>query len=235
MTYDGFMITGGKDGTCRVWVVDYPDMAVAIADGYVQTALGSQRESEKLLSCCHVLWGHVTPVFCVDIISDLDVAVSGSQGGVVCVHRIRGGEFVRSFSPPALDQESSRCNSVVKLALTTSGDMAVHMTDRGLHTFTINGVLLCSANAGESLNDMKISPCKDLLITGGSSGKVLVRRLSDLQVCSIMDLSKHGPIRSITLTPEELNPVAQFLFIGSHDGSITVVDHDPNSQHVTEE
>jgi hypothetical protein len=32
------------------------------------------------------------------------------------------------------------------------------------------------------------------------------------------------------LTPDDLNPVPQFLFIGSEDGSITVVDQDPLNQ-----
>jgi hypothetical protein len=41
----------------------------------------------------------------------------------------------------------------------------------------------------------------------------------------------------ISLTPDDLNPIQQFLFIGSHDGMITVVskeDHDAtleNEEH----
>ena len=36
------MVTGGQDATCRVWVVDHPDMAVSLSDGYVQTAWGKE-------------------------------------------------------------------------------------------------------------------------------------------------------------------------------------------------
>ena len=42
-------------------------------------------------------------------------------------------------------------------------------------------------------------------------------------------MSSHGPIQSVTFTPDDLNPVNQFLFIGSEDGSITVIDKDPNA------
>jgi WD40 repeat protein len=54
----GLMVTGGHDGTCCIWVVDHPDMSVALSDGYVQTVLGASNDGEQLLSCCHVLWGH---------------------------------------------------------------------------------------------------------------------------------------------------------------------------------
>jgi hypothetical protein len=47
-----------------------------------------------------------------------------------------------------------------------------------------------------------------------------------LRVLSGLDLSRHGPIRCICLTPEELNPVPQNLFIGSDDGMISIVDRD---------
>jgi hypothetical protein len=52
----------------------------------------------------------------------------------------------------------------------------------------------------------------------------LVRTVADLQVYASLDLSRHGPIKCIGLTPDELNPVEQYLFIGSDDGMITIVD-----------
>ena len=231
MSNDGFMLTGGKDCTCRIWLVDHPEMSTAMMDEYVQTALGGSHGSETPLVCCHVLWGHETPVLCVDLDSDMDVAVSGSRLGLVCVHTVRRGEFVRSFSPPTLATESSSYVSVVKLSLDHSGSgaMIIHMADRGLHTFTVNGMRLASVDACESLNDMRICAYGEMVVTGGDSGKVAVRQVSDLSVISSIDLSKHGPIRCITLTPEELNPVNQFLFVGSDDGSVTVVDRDSNS------
>ena len=232
MSYDGFMMTGGKDCTCRVWVCDHSDMAIAMSDGFVQTVLGTSHFGDTVLVCCHVLWGHETPVFCVDLDSDLDIAASGSQSGLVCIHTVRRGQFIRSFSPPSLDPEKSlHYVAVMKLALDRSGSgtMVVHMEDRGLHTFTVNGVRLASTDAGETIKDMRICTHGELLVTGGDRGKVLVRHVPDLHVASILDLSKHGPIRCIALTPEELNPINQFLFVGSEDGSMTVVDRDPNA------
>lgn len=239
----GLMISGGQDGNCCVWVVDHPDMAIALSDGYIQTALGASTEVDQLLSCCHVLWGHVTPITCVDLNSDLDVAISGSQSGLVCVHTIRRGEFIRSFRPPSLAsltdlssnhnqhrQSSSSATDVSKLAIDGTGTFVVHMLDGGLHTYTVNGVCLCSIDAGEKLHDMQICSGGEMLVTGGEKCQVHIRTLFDLQVCATLDLSSHGPIRCIAMTPDDLNPVSQYLFIGSDDGMITVVDQDPLSQ-----
>ena len=228
----GLLITGGQDGTCRVWVVDHPDMAIALSDGYVQTALGASNDGEQLLSCCHVLWGHESPISCVVLNSDLDVTVSGSQSGLVCVHTIRRGEFIRSFRPPALSNRSSSPPPVAsKLALDTTGTLVVSMQDAGLHSYTVNGVRLCTVDAGEHLYDMKICSNGEMLVTGGDRCQVLIRSTVDLSVCAMLDLTRHGPIRCLSLTPEDLNPVPQFLFIGSEDGMITVVDQDPLIQH----
>lgn len=222
---DGLMVTGGHDCTCRVWVVDHADMAVALSDGYVQTALGASNDGDQLLSCCHVLWGHDTPVTCVDINSDLDVIVSGSEDGLVCVHTIRRGEFIRSFRPTNLGDSKA---SVTRVSLDATGNMVVHMSDGGLFSFTVNGVELASTDAGETIHDMKLCSNGEFLITGGDNCQVYIRSFSDLAVRAMLDLSRHGPIRCIALTPDDMNPVNQFLFIGSDDGSVTMVDRDPD-------
>jgi hypothetical protein len=58
----------------------------------------------------------------------------------------------------------------------------------------------------------------------------VIRFMKDLSVQSILDVSKHGPIHCISLTPDNLNPIPQYMFIGSHDGLITVVSEDPNAK-----
>jgi hypothetical protein len=78
---------------------------------------------------------------------------------------------------------------------------------------------------------MKICSNGEMLVTGGDRCQVLIRSTVDLSVCAMLDLTRHGPIRCLSLTPEDLNPVPQFLFIGSEDGMITVVDQDPLIQH----
>jgi WD40 repeat protein len=201
-------------------------MAIALSDGYVQTALGASNDREQLLSCCHVLWGHETAVSCVALSSDLDVTVSGSLGGTICVHTVRRGQFIRSTQIKR--KGSQKVVEVRKIILDTHGTFVAHTEDGGLHAYTINGVFLCCVDAKEHLHDMKITSNGEILITGGDKGHVVVRTVRDLRMLSMLDLSRHGPIRCITLTPEELNPIPQFLFIGSDDGLMTIVDRDPH-------
>lgn len=221
----GLMVTGGQDCTVRTWVLDHPDLSVALSAGYTQTALGCSNDGDQLLSCCRVLWGHETQVACLDLSSELDVVVSGSVGGIICVHTLRLGEYIRSFRPPAV---AKRQTSISKLCLHKTGLLAVHVGDGGLHTYTVNGVRLCSKDAGEQLHDLKICSDGEILVTGGERCHVLVRSVKNLEVLSMLDLSRHGPIRCISLTPEDLNPIPQVMFIGSDDGMVTIVDEDPS-------
>jgi WD40 repeat protein len=221
------MVTGGQDATCRVWVVDHSDMALALSDGYVQTALGASNNGGNLLSVCHILWGHSHPISCVDISSDLDIVVSGDLGGLVCIHTARRGEFVRSIQIPG--------SAVRKISLDSQGIFAVYMEDQGLHVYTVNAAHMCSSHAGDVLHDMKICSNGEMLVTGGDRGQAVIRTVRDLQIRSTLDISKHGPIQCISLTPDDLNPIQQFLFIGSHDGMITVVSEDPDATVTNEE
>jgi len=224
------MVTGGQDATCRVWVVDHPDMSIALSDGYVKTALGGTADSNKdhLLSCCHILWGHETAVTCLSLSSDLDITVSGSIDGTICVHTVRRGKFVRSIRLSRLSASRQK-PAVRKIVLDDHGTFVAHTEDGGLHAYTINGAFLCLADAGEKLHDLAICTNGEILVTGGDSGHVVIRSVRDLAVTATLDLSRHGPIRCISMTPEELNPIPQYMFIGSDDGMVSVVDRDPSA------
>ena len=216
---EGFLVTGSDDCTCRVWAIGHPDLAVALSDGYTQTAIGQKTSENQILGCLHTLFGHESPISCVDLSTELDVVASGSVDGTVCIHKLRTGTFVRAFKPSSKPDVSIR-----RISLERHGRMVIHTSDLRLLTYTVNGFRLCTTNAGEQIHDMKISG--EVLITGGEKCHVYIRNLSTLKVLSGLDLSRHGPIRCLALTPESLNPLPQHLFIGSDDGMISIVEHD---------
>jgi len=119
-------------------------MAIALSDDYIQTALGVFTEGEQLLQCCHVLWGYDSPVVTVDFNSDLDVAMSGSESGWICLHTLQRGEFLHAFQPPPIlargRNHPHQASAIVKLAIGNMGVLVVHTEDQGLHMYTINSV-----------------------------------------------------------------------------------------------
>ena len=78
----------------------------ALSDSVIAVYGDVRYRDHNILNCCHVLWGHKTPIFCVGMNSDLDVVVSSSQVELVCFHMVRRGEFIRSFCPAGLAQKS---------------------------------------------------------------------------------------------------------------------------------
>jgi WD40 repeat protein len=213
------LITGGQDATCRVWVVDHIDLAVALGDGYTQTAQVGSNAGTGLLKLCHVLWGHRHPIACLDMSSELDIAVSGDLGGLICVHTIRRGEFIRSILP--IPNEASY--SVQEIALSHTGTFVAYLDNQSLHCITVNNAHLCSTYVDDEINAMKLTSDGEILVTGGKKGHVVIRSAHDLLELSSLDLSKHGPIRCVSFTPDILNPIPQFLFVGSEDGLVTLV------------
>lgn len=88
---------------------------------------------EPALVCVHVLCGHQSPVTAISYSTDLDIVLSGSQSGLICLHSVRKGKFMRSIS--------NALGSPVDLVLATSpGYLISHSwTDQSMHVFWING------------------------------------------------------------------------------------------------
>jgi len=229
----GIVVSGGQDATCRVWVINDNEMGAALTDGYVQTALGQSDvdSNHSILKCCQILWGHQSPISCLAFSSDLDVVISGSINGTICIHSGRRGKFVRSINVrdyfSDVDTQDSGQNlhgvPVRKLVLDTYGTFVAHLENGHLQSYTVNGFKLACVDAGEKLNVMEIVPGGDMLVTGGESCTVVVRSLHKLEMKCALDLSNFGPIHCIAFSPPNLNPSPQFMFVGTEDGNVTLV------------
>ncbi len=225
---DTLLITGGADGTCRVWTANNADMGSALIDSYVKTA--QEKISDNTLMCCLVLWGHGSPISSLAFDTDLDIVVSGSAHGTICIHTVRRGNFIRSlqvadFFPPAnILATKSGDVGVRKLAIHKDGTFVAHLETGLLQMYTINGTKLGCIDAGEKLHAMEMIPGGHSLVTGGESGHVILRSLRNLAITYVLDLSDYGPIHCITFTPPPLHSksIQQFMFVGTQDGSITV-------------
>jgi WD40 repeat protein len=221
------LITGGEDATCRVWTVEQPEIGNALIDSYVKTA--QDQKINDTLMCCLVLWGQNSAISCLAFDSDLDILISGSVDGYICIHTVRCGEFIRSLHtndyqyPDTLPTKSKvETTGVRKLSLHKDGIFIAHLETGMLQMRSVNGAQLGCADAGEKLNVMKMIPGGYSFVTGGESGKVHVRSLQNLTIKYALNISDYGPVHSIAFN-QPSSSIEQFIFVGSQDGSITVV------------
>jgi len=213
-------------------------MANAITNG----RLSKEGSETKFLNCCHILCGHEAPISCIAFCSDLDIKVSGSLDGVICVHSVPKGKLVRvirfwDWHEENAQEEAKNRNgrpAVRGLALDKWGNFVSHFDDGMLQLFTINGSRLASAHAGEKLHAMEICSDQNMIVTGGENCNVVIRNLHDLAVQCVLDLSSHGQIRCLSLNPGTQSSSSQYIFVGTNDGKITIIYRD-KSQGIEKE
>lgn len=154
------LITGGVDGTCRVWIFEKlylasaysPEPYFADVDSeelYVQGAEGGAAASASAtaaaantanspLVCVHILWGHQSSVRCISYSSVLDMVLSGGEDGRLCLHSVRSGNYLRSIT----HAEGASIDLVVASA---PGYLVAHSwADLQIHVFWLNGQHLLS-------------------------------------------------------------------------------------------
>lgn len=107
-----FLITGSKDTTCVIW-----DVSHICVPNIQQSGLAPKPHQ--------ILYGHDSEVTCVAIMTELDVAVSGSKDGLVNVHTIENGQYIRALYP--IDKGPG--TEVTFLTLSTHGHIAFSCKD----------------------------------------------------------------------------------------------------------
>lgn len=83
--------------------------------------------------CAHILCGHNSPVTTISYATDLDIVLSGSQSGLLCLHSVRNGNFIRSIT--------HIIGTPIDIVLATSpGYLVAHSwSNQNMHVFWING------------------------------------------------------------------------------------------------
>ncbi|PSN41666.1 Neurobeachin-like protein 1 [Blattella germanica] len=127
-----FLVTGSRDTTCVIW--DVSQMGTDSAPRPVQT-----------------LYGHDRAVSCVGIMTELDMAVSGSLDGTVNVHTIQEGQYVHTLEPAS----------------------------HSVHVFSVNGVNLGSKYVSGRVTGLSIAG--DHLVVVDDAGDLTMSRILGLR------------------------------------------------------
>ena len=139
------LITGDSDGTCRVWLMESPQLVSCFEDDLKPKGVDDLVMDPNII-CVHVLCGHQSPVTAIYYSSDLDLVLSGSQDGIICLHSASRGEFIRMIN--RLQGES-----IDVLFISPQGYIIVHSWSAAkVMVFWVNGQLL-----SERTSDLSVS------------------------------------------------------------------------------
>ncbi|XP_054646367.1 neurobeachin-like protein 1 isoform X2 [Dunckerocampus dactyliophorus] len=199
------LMSGSRDTTCMVWqVLQQGASPVGLHPKPVQ-----------------VLYGHTDEVLSVSISTELDMAVSGSRNGVVIIHTVRKGQYVRCLRPPC---DSSLPPSILHLAVSWEGHLLVHTSLEGkatlkdknaLHLYSVNGKHLCSEPLKEQMTDMCVSG--EFVVIGSEQGYLSIRDLYSLSLRA-EPMAMRVPVRCVSVTKEQSH-----VLVGLQDGKLIIV------------
>ncbi|XP_068086135.1 neurobeachin-like protein 1 [Anabrus simplex] len=196
-----FLLTGSRDTTCIVWDVS-------------QLGSGSGSSTNLAPRPVRTLYGHNKAVSCVGIMTELDMAVSGSMDGTVNVHTIQEGQYIRTLEPVGL---TSLDVEITFLALSPQGHVAFAANDKtsnSVHVFSVNGTNLGSKYVSGRVTGLAIAG--DHLIVGDDAGDLTMSRL--LRLHPVFDIPLHVPVQSVVVTTGNTH-----LLVPVRDGKVIVL------------
>lgn len=94
-----YLITGSKDCTSIIWSINHSNLGTNVATITANNSKNYTLNPSLEPKPVHSLYGHDKPISCVAIMTELDLAVSGSLDGTVNVYTIEEGQYVRTLTP----------------------------------------------------------------------------------------------------------------------------------------
>lgn len=160
-----YLVTGSRDTTVLLWRIHRASISHASSISEPSTASGTPTSASsntlaniladksrrrRIEGPIHILRGHFKEIVCCCVSSDLGIVVSCSQSSDVLLHSVRKGRLIR------------RLVGVEAHAICLSSDgiiMTWNKTSHNLSTFTLNGILISSAQIpfSSSISCMEIS------------------------------------------------------------------------------
>ena len=160
-----YLVTGSRDTTVLLWRIHRASISRAnsiseppsasgtptsTSSNTLANILADKSRRRRIEGPMHILRGHFREIVCCCVSSDLGIVVSCSQSSDVLLHSVRNGRLIR------------RLVGVEAHAICLSPEgiiMTWNKISRNLSTFTLNGILISSAQLpfSSSISCMEIS------------------------------------------------------------------------------
>ncbi len=199
--------TGGEDMLVCVWQFSCGRMCAALAEddrvrremsagpytspsatGRVtaqqQRFIGDLEMENNSLCCILRLYGHDSPITCLDICGDVGLIASGAADGRIALHTVRCGSYVRTLWLPGGQHSFYHHPSPHLLCLSQHGDLIVYSgDDSSLHLLTVNGTHVASVTTpGLVQSIVPTADGESIVCSHTVKGEVVSRSLLDLHV-----------------------------------------------------
>jgi hypothetical protein len=201
ITGDGIIATGSLDASVLIWRWS----------SRVQRIVGDE-EDDMVVNPQSILTGHEHPVICLAVSGSHGLVFSGSQGGTCLLHTV-DGDLLHSLTPPlSLSRPHLACISCNGHVILEYSDGTGYMV-----VYSCNGKLMAHQSLEEQLLAMTISSTGDYIVSGGFGKKIVVRKLQNLEVSTVLPKC-NSSIRSLDLSHDDI-----FVVAGLASGEVVVV------------
>ena len=207
MELDGkFLATGGRDTTVVIWKLE--------RKGGACTGLKPHPSA--------ILYGHNSEVTCVALSQELDVVVSGSTEGIVLIHTLKLGTYIRTLVPHTPADPDSDHFTVSFVGIASNGNLVIAgklPSNKGgyhsvIYLFTINGKLIKRAKLEDETSAMYQEG--DRVVLGGATGSLEIRDTDYINI-------KHKLRLKTGVVAIAKDPRNQHLFVTTTDGKLLIL------------
>lgn len=174
-----------------------------------------------------ILYGHNSEVTCVALSAELDLVVSGSSEGILLVHTLKEGTYVRTLVPFLPTSETdhltlscvgvARSGNIVavgRLPASKKGQAGSPPHHHVIYLYTLNGKLIRRARLEEQVTAFLLDG--DRVVLGGNKGTLEIRDTNYISV-------KHKLRLKSGVLAISQDPRFQHLFVSTADGKLLIL------------
>ncbi|XP_051055321.1 lipopolysaccharide-responsive and beige-like anchor protein isoform X5 [Phodopus roborovskii] len=201
-----YILSGSRDATLLLWY--WNGKGNGIGDNP-----GSETTTPRA-----ILTGHDYEITCAAICAELGLVLSGSQEGPCLIHSMNG-DLLRTLEGP------ENCMKPKLIQASREGHCVIFYENGCFCTFSVNGKLQATMETDDHIRAIQLSRDGQYLLTGGDSGVVIVRQVSDLKQLFAYPGCDAG-IRAMALSFDQ-----RCIISGMASGSIVLFYNDFNRWH----
>jgi len=216
------IVAGSRDNTISVWHVgggvDLRDEILELF-GKPESASSTHQQALVLVSKVH---GHVSPVTAISVSSMIGIIASGSDTGVILIHTLHDGAFLRQLSSN-LDGPVS----LIQIARITGNVILYSKDSKRLSVFSVNGALLSTVLLSMVIKSIMVEYVNhaesEFVLLGLEGGVLQIRATNTLEVINSIQVPEEDSDQ-VAITCIAMSPCLKYIFAGTSSGKIVIME-----------